>query len=80
MNTRFEHISHVKFDEDGTLTRESFEEIEALAVQIDAFNPSAFACEIAEVFEEEHANGSSLEYEHLNGGCEPDLVVTADTI
>jgi len=80
MSTRFEHISGLSFDLDGYLTRESYDKVEALAYSIAEGDGNAFVNEIADTFEEEHRNGESLNYEHHNGGWEPDLVVTADTI
>lgn len=80
MNTRFEHLSGLSFDCDGYLTRESYDKVYGLAYAIADGDGNAFGNEIADAFEEEHRNGEPLEYEHHNGGWEPDLVVTADTI
>lgn len=80
MATRFEHISGLSFDRDGYLTRESYDKVSDLANSIAEGDGNAFAVEIADTFEDEHRNGETLNYEHLNGGWEPDLVVTADEI
>ena len=80
MATRFEHISGLSFDCNGYLTRESYDKVSDLARSIAEGDGIAFGIEIAVAFEEAHRNGSTLDYEHHNGGWEPDLVVTADEI
>lgn len=80
MSTRFEHISGLRFDRDGYLTRESYDKVEALAYPIAEGDGNAFVTEIADAFEEGHRRGEPLNYEHHNGGWEPDLVITADEL